>query len=177
MACIMKLRIAVADGPMALQLATGRVSSAIGLDAQPDFQEVDRTELIVELSIAEAHNRRPGDIARAVEREAGDMDVLSSWLDSGSGAGSRRLQSVFTYPLPGDKATVPYPARRALTDQLPTTAWQPAGDNGPHWLLAVPVVGHDGRLITAVVRRQGYSHRFAALDARSLQAQLGRAVA
>jgi hypothetical protein len=109
-------------------------------------------------------------VARLVERTYQDLEVLSSWEESESlGCRPIRLSRIVSY----DDIAVPSPARRAFDDHLPTAALQ-LGMEGDvtHWVLAVPVVGDDGRLVAGVLRRNGYSHRFSALEVTAVRAQL-----
>jgi hypothetical protein len=168
-----KLRLAVADGPSALQVATAKVHLATGLGVRPEFQEIDRSDLIVELSLSDTLGCTPGQLGRLVERSSTDLEVLSCWTETKPTLPTGRHQQpkVVQYNDPD----VPFTARRAFDDCLPTAGWQVGTDGvGPHWLLAVPAVSFDDRIIAAILLRSGYCYRFSALEATTLRASLGR---
>jgi hypothetical protein len=171
MASTIKLRVSLADTSSAIDLVMDRIQHATGLAAQPDYQELDRRELIVELSLPYAQVRQPSGLARIVERHSSDFELLSTWREAGSGTDLHRCSP--TEMCKESDRVLPRSARRAVADQLPTARWQASRDGQPsHWELAVPVVGrHDG-VIAAVARRSGYSHRFSALDAQALRMQV-----
>ena len=59
-----KLRVVTADAPEALRVIRQEVEEATGLAAQPEIQEVERSELVVELRLAGATVVAPGLVAR-----------------------------------------------------------------------------------------------------------------
>jgi hypothetical protein len=153
-------------------VATAKVHLATGLGVRPDFQEIDRSDLIVELSISETQGCPHRQLGRLVERSSTGLEVLSSWSET---------EPIITYDRHeqpkivhcGDP-TVPSTARRAFDDRVPTARWQTGTDGDvPHWFLAVPAVSFDDRMIAAIIRRSGYSYRFSALEATALRASLG----
>jgi hypothetical protein len=166
-----KLRVALADEASALDVATARVRLATGLEVTPEFQEVDRADLIVELRLAQARDRSASQLARLLERSYTGLEVLSSWQETESEIRSRGswLSEIFSR----DDIAVPMAAQRAFDDHLPTAALQLGGTGDvAYWILAVPVVGADGRMVAGVLRRNGYSHRFSALEVKAVRAQL-----
>ena len=163
-----KLRVATPDIADALDAVKVEVEGATGIAEQPVFQEIDRSELVVELSLADAGAVDPGHIAVAVESSASDLDVLSTWRESPvahdpAPTASETVFNVIADPLPAV-------ARRALHDDLPTAQWLPtirdvAGGDRSYGTLAVPVIRSDGPSLVGVRRRNGYSFRFNALEA------------
>lgn len=171
-----KLRVSLADEASAIDVATAKIQSATGLEATPEFQELDRAELIVELGLGRGQGRSASQLARLLERTYQDFEVLSSWHETEPQMGCRPtpLSRVVSY----DDIAIPSPARRAFDDHLPTAALQLVGAGDvTHWILAVPVVGDDGRLVAGVLRRNGYSHRFSALEVKAVRAQLTSGIA
>lgn len=162
-----KLRIATADDSYAVDTLAAEVRDATGLPVKPILQEIDRRELIVELALSSIGSSSPRALADRVKSSSPRLDVLGSWPESGPVAiyAPPRRHQVVRY---GD-ADVPPVAHRALDDRVPTAAWQPKfGSENAHWLLAVPVLGADGRMVAALARRDGHYHRFSARDAAAL---------
>jgi hypothetical protein len=174
-----KLRVVTADAPDALRVVRQLVEEATGLAAEPEIQEVDGSELVVELRLAGPTVAAPGLVARAVGRSSRDLDVLSTWnealpmIDPAPASGQVILD--------GYDDHLPAVVRRALRDHLPTAQWQPAGaeagtrlagDGRPAWLLAVPVVRPDGRPLVGYQQRRGYSFRFGLQDIEAARVDL-----
>jgi hypothetical protein len=164
-----KLRIATADDSGALSGVAAEVRSATGLPVRPALQEIDGQQLIVELRLTPTSfdRRSPRELADIVSRTAAHLEVLSSWREYRSGATAvRRGQPEMVVV---DDDGIPRAARRALNDMLPTAEWQPAvAADVSQWVLAVPVIGADGRMMAAMARRSGYHHRFVSTDAAAL---------
>jgi hypothetical protein len=166
-----KVRVAIPDASFALEVATARVRAATGLRAEPEFQEIDRGDLIVELRLPEVGEWPPRRVADLVERSAPDLEVLSTWREPVSRLKPRpsldgRIMSVHD-------AALPEVARRAFDDYLPTATWRPIADGDiAHWQLAVPVVVGGCHAVAILLRRNGYSFRFSALEANVLAAAL-----
>lgn len=162
-----KLRVATADESGAVEAVATGIRNATGLPARPVFQEIDRRELIVELTLLSTESPSPLELARCVRASSETLEVLGSWhdLEARTGHAAPPLRRLH---FSGD-VTLPAVARRAFDDGVPTAGWQPrAGSDNAHWLLAVPVVGGDGRLFAAVARRDGHYHRFSSRDATAL---------
>jgi hypothetical protein len=165
-----KLRIAVPDVADALDAVKFEVEEATGFAVEPVFQEIDRSELVVELCLADSNAADPRRVALAVESSAGNLDVLSTWNESPlprdlAPRASETVFKDFDYPMPEV-------ARRALSDELPTAQWLPTVDDVGRgdrslWLLAVPVIRSDGPSLVGVRHRHGYSLRFSAHEAAS----------
>ena len=49
-----KLRVAIPDGKNALQVVTAEIEEATGIGLEPEFQEVDQGDLVVELRLADS---------------------------------------------------------------------------------------------------------------------------
>jgi hypothetical protein len=163
-----KLRIATAIDPRAIDVVTAEVHQATGLQVKPVLQEIDRRELIVELTLNSIGTNSPRELAHRVKTSSPNLEVLGSWPE---------IEAPVIYPPPrldqlflrGDVSAPPV-ARRAFDDAVPTAGWQPkAGADHSHWLLAVPVLGADGRMVAALARRDGHYHRFSARDAAALR--------
>ena len=150
MTIVNKIRIATPDTDDALGNVKLEVERATGFSAQLEFQEIDHTELVVELRLVDWNSVRPGLVARAVECSTRDLDVLSAW----------REESFNCDPTPPLRQTVlnpsndpmPAVARRALRDGLPTAQWLSIdGDSTEagqrQWHLAVPMVRSDGQSV------------------------------
>jgi hypothetical protein len=169
-----KVRVAIPDASFALEVATARVRAATGLRAEPEFQEIDRGDLIVELRLPEVGECPPRQLADLVERSSPDLEVLSAWREPVAHVKPRpslagRVMSV-------DDTALPEVARRAFDDYLPTATWRPVADGDvAHWQLAVPVVVSGCHVLAIVLRRNGYSFRFSALEAHVLGAALASA--
>jgi hypothetical protein len=170
MASTSKLRIAVPDKADALDVVKVEVESATGFAAQPVFQEIERSELVVELRLADSSAADPGHIALAVESSAGELDVLSTWMEPTLSPDPRPVASEIIFDVIDDP--LPAAARRALRDGLPTAQWFPtindiAGGDRSYWMLAVFANRSEGPPLVGVRRRHGYSLRFSAHDAVS----------
>lgn len=165
-----KLRIAVPDMADALDVVKVEVESATGFAAQPVFQEIERSELVVELRLADSSAADPGHIALAVESSAGHLDVLSTWMEPTLSPDPTPVASEIVFDVIDDP--LPEAARRALRDGLPTAQWFPtisdiAGGDRSYWMLAVSATRSEGPQLVGVRRRHGYSFRFSAHDAVS----------
>jgi hypothetical protein len=163
-----KIRIATTDTNDALGSVKTHVERATGFAATLEFQEIDQTELVVELRLVDWNAVRPGLVARAVEHSTRDLEVLSAW----------REEPLLCDPTPPlrqillDASNDPMPevARRALRDGLPTAQWlaidgHPTDVGQCQWHLAVPMVRTDGQYVVGLRQRPGYSRRFNPLDA------------
>jgi hypothetical protein len=170
-----KIRIATPDTDHALGAVKVEVERATGFAAQLEFQEIDSTELVVELRLTDSSTVRPGLVARAVERSTGDLEVLSAWTEEPLRCDPTppRRQTL----LIADDAPMPAVAQRALRDELPTAQWVPI-DGDPtavgqrQWHLAVPMIGSDGQSVVGLRHRRGYSLRFNPLDAVAARVDL-----
>ncbi len=155
---VSKLRVVTSDSPDALDVIRHEVEGATGLAVEPEIQELDGTELVVELRLLDASTVVPGLVARAVRRSPGGLDVL--------------------VVLDGLDHRLPSVARRALRDGLATAQWGAGGIAGGgagvehSWQLAVPAVRADGRPVVGYRRRRGYSIRFGVRDAEAARAVL-----
>lgn len=162
-----KLRIATENDSGVVDAVAVEVRNATGLQVKPVLQEIDRRELIVELALNSDGSSSPRELAHRVRSSAQNLEVLGSWHDlegqPKSAPPSPRQLCLY------EDTTVPAVARRAFDDQVPTANWHPReGSDSAHWLLAVPVVGTDGRQVAALARRDGHYHRFSAKDATAL---------
>jgi hypothetical protein len=170
-----KIRIATPDTDNALGTVRVEVERATGFVAELEFQEIDRTDLVVELRLADASAVQPGLVARAVERSAHDLEVLSAWTEVALNRDPtpplrQTLLSATDDPIPAF-------ARRALRDELPTAQWLSMEDDLAavgqcQWHLAVPMVRSDGQSVVGLRRRRGYSMRFNPLDAAAARMDL-----
>jgi hypothetical protein len=163
-----QLRIATVNDSHTVEAVSTQVRHATGLAVQPVFQEIDRRELIVELILNSVGSHSPGELARRIQSSAPNLEVLAGWHPLEPPVSSRppRPDQLFF----SDDVSVPPLARRAFDDLVATAGWQPtAGPDNSHWLLAVPVVGGDGRMVAALARRDGHYHRFSARDAATLR--------
>jgi hypothetical protein len=172
-----KLRVVTTDTPDALRVVREEVEEATGLAAEPEIQEVDGGELVVELRLAGPTPVVPGLVARAVGRSRRGLDVLSSWneargvVDPAPASGQVILDGLADH--------LPAVVRRALRDDIPTAQWQGTstgirtpGEGSPAWQLAVPVVKADGRPLVAYQQRRGYSFRFGTHDVVAARVEL-----
>jgi hypothetical protein len=170
-----KIRIATPDTDNALGNVRVEIERATGFAAELEFQEIDRTDLVVELRLADASAVQPGLVARAVERSTHELEVLSAWTES----------PLTRHPTPPLRQTVlsatdgPIPAfaQRALRDELPTAQWLSMDDESAavgqcQWHLAVPMIRSDGQPVVGLRRRRGYSLRFNPLDAAAARVDL-----
>jgi hypothetical protein len=154
----------------ALDVVKVEVETATGFAAQPVFQEIERSELVVELRLAGSGAADPGHIALAVESSAGDLNVLSTWIEPPQSRDPIPVASEIVFDVIDDP--LPEAARRALRDGLPTAQWFPsirdiAGGDRSYWMLAVFANRAEGPPLVGVRRRHGYSLRFSAHDAVS----------
>ena len=167
-----KLRVALPDGENALQVVTSEIEEATGIGFEPELQEVDRGDLVVELRHTGSSPIDARLVGRAVERLAGDLEVLSTWQESAPPRTPvpATTQAVFA----GTGAPMPEVAQRALRDDLPTAKWPgalrvPVGEPNACWQLAVPMHRRDGRVLVGVMQRSGYSRRFGVHEAAALR--------
>lgn len=174
-----KLRVVTTDGPDALRVVRQEVEEATGRAAEPEIQEVDGRELVVELALAGPTAVAPGLVARAVVRSSRGLDVLSTWNEAPRASDPTPASGQVI--LDGLDDHLPAVVRRALRDELPTAQWQSAGadagtrlpgDGRPAWQLAVPVMRPDGRPLVGYQQRRGYSFRFGAHDVRAARVDL-----
>ena len=165
-----RLRIATPDDSCALSVLAASVPSATGLPVEPTLQEIDRRQLIVEVRVTLQEALTPTQLAYMVQRACTHLEVLSGWRESRSNVS--RCSGTGAEVVFFDDLRLPPVARRAFDDRLPTAGWQHRPGDVPHWLLAVPGVDADGRMMAAVARRNGYYHRFLPTDALSLRASL-----
>jgi hypothetical protein len=76
-----KLRVAIPDRTDALDVVKVEVERATGFVAQPVLQEIDYTDLVVEVQLSDSNAANPRRIAHTVEQASPDLDVLSSWKE------------------------------------------------------------------------------------------------
>src|ERR1700728_1915009 len=74
-----KLRVSVADQADALEILRSEVEGATGLSVEPELQEAEHDELVVEMRFTGLVTPEPQLVARAVQRSSSGIDVLSSW--------------------------------------------------------------------------------------------------
>lgn len=167
-----KLRVATADVAEALDILKVEVEGATGFAVEPELQEIDCDDLVVEMRLTDSNSADPGLVARAIERSVCDVDVLSVWKEAPLTRVSAPVtgHTVFN----GTDDALPDVARRALHDNLATAQWlgtvEGAGrGDQSYWELAVPVVRSDGQAMIGVRRRHGYSLRFSVQDAATLR--------
>ncbi len=161
------LRVAMPDKAHAIDIACSDVESAVGLRVRAEFQEIEGSNLIVELQLGDGAEPapHPSRLASVVDRSVPQLDVLSSWEETSSPAPTpRQCPSV----LGVGYEPLPEVAQRAHDDDLPTAQWDRADSS---WHLAVPSVC-SGKAIIGMSRRHGYSHRFTAHDAAALRSGL-----
>jgi hypothetical protein len=168
------IRIATPDTDHALGDVKVEVERATGFAAHLELQEIDSTELVVELRLADSSAVRPGLVARAVERSTGGREVLSAWTEA-------PFRCDPTPPLEqtllNTGGPMPAVAQRALRDELPTAQWLSV-DGGStaggqrQWHLAVPMIRSDGQSVVGLRPRRGYSLRFNPLDAVATRVDL-----
>jgi hypothetical protein len=154
----------------ALDVVRTEVESATGFAAQPVFQEVDHSELVVELRLAGSSGADHGHIAHAVESSASDLDVLSTWMEPFPHRDPVPVATETVFDV--IEGPLPELARRALRDGLPTAQWYPttgddAGGDSSYWMLAVLANRSEGHPLVGVQCRLGYSYRFSAHEAAS----------
>ncbi len=170
-----KLRIALRDNPEDIEFVRTKVEADTGMVLEPEFQEIDTTQLIVELRVAGAGGHGRDHLAEAVGGSVPEVDVLSTWheLPSTNGPGRPAFDAVVVVPT----ADAPEAVHRSLCSGIPTAMWcasRPGDDRtglGSGWLLSVPL-DHGGiSPVTALARRRGYSIRFSAHDADAVRHQ------
>lgn len=159
------LRVAMQDKAHAIDSACSDVESAVGLRVRAEFQEIEGSNLIIELQLIDDEADvapHPSRLASVVDSVVSHLEVLSSWEEASSPEPApRRCHDV----LGVGYEPLPRVAQRALDDNLPTAAWDRSASS---WLLAVPSVC-SGKAIVGMSRRHGYSHRFTAHDADALR--------
>jgi hypothetical protein len=170
-----KLRVAVPDVINALDVVRSEVKRATGFDAMPVFQELDHSDLVIEVNIANATDADPRDLAEVVDRSVTELDVLSTWTENPLPATGALLAPQILLDVIADP--LPQPAQRALLDEIPTAQWLPtvedvAGGDRSYWLMAVPATQADGLSVVALNRRYGYSMRFSSADAQAVHRSL-----
>jgi hypothetical protein len=166
------LRVAIPDAADALETVKVEIEGVTGFAVQPVFQEIEGSDLLVELRLVDSNAANPGRIARSVERSARRLDVLSTWKEAprGHGPGLASSECVFD----AGAASMPDVARRAVRDGLATAKWVSAPGNeakgdSPHWMLAVPLIRRSAPSLVGVRRRRGYSYRFGTHDAAAMR--------
>jgi hypothetical protein len=170
-----KIRIATSDNDNALGNVRVEVERATGFAAELEFQEIDCTDLVVELRLADASAVRPGLVARAVERSTHDLEVLSTWTEVP--LNRHPTPPLHQTLLSATDDPIPVFAQRALRDELPTAQWLSLVDDSTaigqcQWHLAVPMIRPDGHPVVGLRRRRGYSLRFNPLDAAAARIDL-----
>jgi len=161
-----KLRVATPDSSDALRLVQDGFEEVTGLFVEPELQEVDRGELIVEI-LVEVPPLIPvvGPttelVSRAVERSEFDMSVLSGWIEERPKSFPTMLPITAMSEL---STTTDHEAvNRAAHDELATSVWchdtDEAGEPGV-WQLAVPFCRKDRSVFVALSERRGYPYRF-----------------
>jgi hypothetical protein len=146
------------------------VERATGFDAQPILQELDYTDLVIEVQLSDSNAADPRRIALTVEQASPDLDVLSSWKE----ADALPLQTAWAVPVVFETTDLVLPevARRALEDEVPTAQWLPKSNNvsdgdRASWIFAVPSRRCGGSARVGICRRRGYANRFSANEAES----------
>ena len=167
-----KLRVAVPDGANALRVVTTEIEEATGIALEPELQEVDRGDLVVELRLADSSICDSKLVVRAVERLSDDLEVLSTWREAPPPRDLTPVtsQSVFA----AADLAMPEVAQRACRDDLPTAQWPgtsrvPVDAPRACWQLAVPMRRSNGQVLVGVLERSGYSRRFGVHEAKALQ--------
>ena len=167
-----KLRVAVPDGANALRFVTAEIEEATGIALEPELQEVDGGDLVVELRLADWSICDSKLVVRAVERLSDDLEVLSTWQEAPPPRDPAPVtsQSVFA----STDVAMPEVAQRAFRDDLPTAQWPrssrvPGGEQKACWQLAVPMRRSNGQVLVGVQQRSGYSHRFGVHEAKALR--------
>jgi hypothetical protein len=167
--------VAVPDVVNALDVVRSEVKRTTGCEARPVFQELDNSSLVIEVDITDATMADSRDLATVVKRSASELDVLSTWTETPHSTSQSQLTPQMILDVISDP--LPESAKRAFHDEIPTAQWLPsvedvAGGDRSYWLMAVPGMQEDGRPIVALNRRYGYSMRFSAADAQSVQRSL-----
>jgi hypothetical protein len=165
-----KLRVAIPDRTDALDVVKGGVERATGFVAQPVLQEIDYTDLVVEVQLSDSNAADPRRVADTVGQASPDLDVLSSWKE----ADALPLPTVRAVPIVFETTDLVLPevARRALEDELPTAQWlhkgnDVSGGDRSCWILAVPSHRCGGAARVGICHRRGYATRFSASEAES----------
>jgi hypothetical protein len=162
-----KLRISTLDAADAIDIACSEVQSAVGLPVHAEFQEIEGSNLILELRLGvEAVDvPPPSRLALVVEKSSPNVEVLSAWRESEWATPStRRCHNVL-----GERFdAMPAFAHRALADDLPTAQWN---RSDVAWHLAVPSVCGDQRIV-GLSHRCGYTRRFTTHEVTSLRTSL-----
>lgn len=171
-----KLRVVTADRPDALQVVRQGVEEATGLAAEPEIQEVDGSELVVELRLGGPPAAAPALVARAIEQSRRGLGVLSSWHEATPIGGPAPAPGQVIL-LDGLEDDLPPVVHRALRDEVPTAQCERPGaararGRVPAWQLAVPVVRADGRPLVGYQQRLGYSFRFGTHDVAAARVEL-----
>ena len=159
-----KLRICTTDAVDARVIACSEIESAVGVPVQTEFQEIDGSNLILELRLIDESGRTPHTdrLALAVVSPASNVEVLSMWEESNP-----------VHPVPYfcrdvlgvEFDEMPPVALRALDDGLPTARWERSDAT---WHLAVPALCGIHPII-GLLHRRGYERRFALLDVAALR--------
>ena len=163
-----KLRVAIPDGNQALEVMTTGIEEATGHFIEPELQEIDRGDLVVELRLANADDADARQLTNTIDHLSHDLVVLSSWNEVAVPTPSTPMpsQSIFV----GAETAMPEVARRALRDNLPTARWPSgSGELKGFWEVAVPFHRHDGEVVVGFQQRRGYSRRFGAHEIQALR--------
>jgi hypothetical protein len=162
-----KLRVSVSDQADALEILRSEVEGATGFAVEPELQEAEHDELVVEMRFTGLVSPEPQLVARAVKRSTSGIDVLSSWNEQlpARDPAPAILDSLYRTT----DATMPPAAWRAARDQLATAQWIAPTDtevvsHRSCWQLAVPVLQADGQSLIGVQQRRGYARRFSTQD-------------
>jgi hypothetical protein len=162
-----KLRVSVADQADALEILRSEVEGATGFSVEPELQEAEHDELVVEMRFTGPVTPEPQLAARAVQRSRSGIDVLSSWNEQlpARKPAPAILDSLYRTT----DAKMPPAAWRAARDQVATAQWIAPADSEvvsdrSYWQLAVPVLQGDGHSLIGVQQRRGYAHRFGTQD-------------
>jgi hypothetical protein len=162
-----KLRVSVADQADALEILRSEVEGATGFSVEPELQEAEHDELVVEMRFTGLVTPEPQVAARAVQRSRSGIEVLSSWNEQvpARTPAPAILDSLYRTT----DATMPPAVWRAARDRVPTAQWIAPTDSEvvsdrSYWQLAVPVLQGDGQSLIGVQQRRGYAHRFGTRD-------------
>ena len=162
-----KLRVSVADQADALEILRSEVEGATGFSVEPELQEAEHDELVVEMRFTGLVTPEPQLAARAVQRSRSGIDVLSSWNEQlpARTPAPAILDSLYRTT----DAKMPPAAWRAARDRVATAQWIAPTDSEvvsdrSYWQLAVPVLQGDGQSLIGVQQRRGYAHRFGTQD-------------
>ena len=162
-----KLRVSVADQADALEILRSEVEGATGFSVEPELQEAEHDELVVEMRFTGLVTPEPQLAARAVQRSRSGIDVLSSWNEQlpARTPAPAILDSLYRTT----DAKMPPAAWRAARDRVATAQWIAPTDSEvvsdrSYWQLAVPVLQGDGQSLIGEQQRRGYAHRFGTRD-------------